>query len=184
MSYDLFEHRHRFAIWAAARAAQRRLGASVDTLREALEKTGIKDFVRDQVTVQISAEEFAIQHRKWCESIVEFLTNAGVREVYFGRAAKLVGIYLKSMIVIGPHADTMLARVAHPPIDRLLLQELARHSDVPIDARRVFRTANWTTLDQAKYEDLVGLIRSVLPEKVNPFWQLEQYWPVTEESDT
>jgi hypothetical protein len=42
--YDVFEHRHRFAVWAAARAAQRGF-VTVEKLRDALEATDIVAFV-------------------------------------------------------------------------------------------------------------------------------------------
>jgi hypothetical protein len=40
----VFEHRHRFAVWAAARAAQRGF-VTVEKLRDALEATDIVAFV-------------------------------------------------------------------------------------------------------------------------------------------
>jgi hypothetical protein len=43
MSYDLTEHRRRFAAWAAARGAQRGF-TTVDSLRDALENCGIREF--------------------------------------------------------------------------------------------------------------------------------------------
>ncbi len=42
MVYDLFVHRHNFAIWAAARAAQRKAAnATVQNLKDSLESSGI-----------------------------------------------------------------------------------------------------------------------------------------------
>lgn len=46
MHYDVFEHRHRFARWAAARAAQRGF-ATTETIVDALDATRIRDFVSD-----------------------------------------------------------------------------------------------------------------------------------------
>ena len=46
MSYDLSEHRHRFAIWAAARASQRGF-TTVENLRNALESTDIQDVLKN-----------------------------------------------------------------------------------------------------------------------------------------
>src|SRR5947208_1193699 len=100
MEYSLFEHRHRFSVWAAARATQRKF-TSVKNLREALERTDIEAFVRDHAEDPINAEEFYARHRSWCDTIVEFLGLSGIKSVTFGRAAKLVAVYLKSMIVIG-----------------------------------------------------------------------------------
>lgn len=182
MPYDLFEHRHRFSVWAAVRAAQRGFTTG-DNLRDALQSTDIVSFVREHATDQIDADGFAVRHCEWCGRITEFLIDAGVQNVSFGRAAKLVAVYLKSMVVVGPHAGTTLAQVAHPPIDRLLLQALSRLDDVPTKARRVFRTTNWTDLDRVGYYALVDQIRASVPD-VSPFWHLEKHWKVTQEADS
>jgi len=178
MPYDLFEHRHRFSVWAAARATQRGF-TTVDNLRDALQSTDIAHFVRKHVTDRIDANGFAIRHGKWCDNIVEFLLDAGIQNVSFGRAAKLVAVYLKSMVVVGPYANSSLAQVAHPPIDRLLLQALSRLEDLPREARRIFRTTNWTDLKREEYYALIERIRVSVPD-LNPFWHLERYWTVTQ----
>jgi hypothetical protein len=174
MRYDIYQHRHNFAVWAAARASQRRL-TTVDTLRKALESSEVVAFVRDQVSEEIDSEVFAAKHRSWCEEIVRFLLDAGVMNATFGRAAKLVAVYLKSMVVIGPFADSDLARVAHPPIDRILLRNLARAEGLEVGLRTMLRTTNWTDLDRVAYYALI----EALPKLV-PFWKLEEYWTVTE----
>jgi hypothetical protein len=47
MPYDLVEHRHRFSVWAAARAAQRGLkGGRIEVLRDALEQSGVVEFAK------------------------------------------------------------------------------------------------------------------------------------------
>lgn len=170
--YNLFEHRHRFAAWAAARAAQRGL-TSVEILCQALDDSTIKQFVRDHFEEPITAEEFQKLHCKWCKKIVNSLKRNGVKDVPFGRAAKLVGVYLKSMIVVGPHSDADLAKVVHPPVDRLLLQELARH--VLGERRKTFRKTAWTELSEDDYYQLIHQLRQEVPES-EPFWHLERHW--------
>ncbi len=66
----------------------------------------------------------------------------------FGRAAKLVAVYLKAMVVVGQIVQTTLARVAHPPIDRMLLRNLARLGGPLRDAKLVFSMTNWTKLSR------------------------------------
>jgi hypothetical protein len=146
MRYDIYQHRHNFAVWAAARASQRRL-TTVDTLRKALESSEVVAFVRDHVTDKIDSDAFAAKHRSWCEEIVRSLLDAGVMNATFGRAAKLVAVYLKSMVVIGPFADSDLARVAHPPIDRILLRNLARAEGLETGLSTMLRMTNWTALE-------------------------------------
>src|SRR5436305_14124969 len=108
MQYSIYEHRHNFSMWAAARASQRRL-TTVDTLRKALNSSEIVEFVRNHVTDKIDSDAFDSRHCSWCEGIVQFLLEARVANVTFGRAAKLVAVYLKSMVVIGPFSDSDLA---------------------------------------------------------------------------
>jgi len=178
MTYDLFEHRHRFAIWAAARAAQRGF-ASVAVLRGALEATDIVQFARDPESLVTDQTAFEAHHRVWCRDVIRRLKQKGIANVTFGRAAKLVAIYLKAMIVIGPHEATSLASVAHPPIDRILLRGLAASAiDYPQKAK--WRGATWTTLDEKTYYDLVADLRNILA-KGEPFWRLEQYWTVEDD---
>lgn len=177
MNYDIFRHRHNFSVWAAARATQRGF-TTVDKLRDALQNSGLVEFVRDNASFEIDAATFATRHAEWCNKIIEILKVSGVANVTFGRAAKLVAVYIKSMVVVGPHAQTSLARVAHPPIDWILLRNLSRLEKLPRDAKRVFRTTNWTDLDRDGYYALIRLIQDSMPG-LDPFWRLEEYWTVT-----
>ena len=176
MGYDLFEHRHHFAVWAAARAAQRGL-TSVSMLRAALEGTDIVRFVRLRASLRTGALAFDRHHRRWCSSILRYLHRHGLENAAYGHAAKLVAIYLKSMVVVGPEAGSRLASVIHPPIDRILL---ARVTSPDFGALRMarWRHTAWTSLDKRAYYSLVADLRALLPDH-EPFWKLEEYWNVT-----
>lgn len=150
MPYDLFEHRHRFSLWAAARATQRSF-TSVENLRDALENCGIDNFLRNPDALTMDEATFKKQHKIWCRSIFDFLKNRHIAKVTYGRAAKLAAVYLKSMIIIGPNANTSLASVAHPPVDRILLQNLSRAPEIQSQHKRRWRTINWTELDEESY---------------------------------
>ena len=177
MSYDLFERRHRFAVWAAARAAQRGF-ATVEDLRDALEATNLRQFVTDSSSLNIDAAAFEVQHRSWCRSIADNLSEKGVANATFGRAAKLVAVYLKSMIVLGPHAGSALATIVHPPIDRILLQNLGMSAETQSEHKKAWLTASWTLLDEASYYSLLSQLRTVLGRS-DPWWLLERHWTVT-----
>lgn len=176
MEYDLFEHRHRFAVWAAARAAQRGL-TSVSILRSALEATDLVRFVRLRSSLRTGPTAYDRHHRRWCSSILRHLHRAGIEKAAYGHAAKLVAIYLKSMVVVGPHGDSRLASVIDPPIDRILLSRLTTQN-VCSDEMSKWRGTQWTTLDKRSYYALISDLRATLP-KDEPFWKLEQYWTVT-----
>jgi hypothetical protein len=178
MPYEFFEHRHRFAVWAAARATQRGF-ATVEMLRDALEASGIEGFVLDPNSLATDEMAFDRHHRDWCRAIMGFLSEKKLANVTFGRAAKLVAVYLKSMIILGSGATSSLAAVAHPPIDRILLRNLAS-SDIKSSYKPRWRTTNWTTLDEPSYYALISQLKGVLA-RGEPFWKLEQYWTVIDD---
>jgi hypothetical protein len=95
-----------------------------------------------------------------------------------GRAAKLVAVYLKAMVVMGGDPETSLARVAHPPIDRILLQNLARAEELDSPHQRAWGGTNWTQLSEDAYYELIEQLCSCL-EADEPMWHLERYWTVT-----
>jgi hypothetical protein len=170
--YTIEEHRHRFAVWAAARAAQRGF-RTVAVLREALEVTDLRSFLSGSASADIRKDEFDALHQDWCRAICEHLAHHSSTGVSFGRAAKLVAVYLKTMVIMGERWDSSLGRNAHPPIDRRLLKE-PRKQVKDKNLRREWSAVNWTQLDEAEYYALVRQLRDlVLPA---PFWTLEKHW--------
>jgi hypothetical protein len=122
MTYSHFQHRHNFAVWCAARAVQRKF-AKTPVLKEALEKSGVVEFVRQYKNDQIFQEDFDQLHAEWCESILQTWKLLSVSGATYGRAAKLIAVYIKSMVVVND-GKSKLAEVAHPPIDRMILQNI------------------------------------------------------------
>jgi len=174
MPYDLFQHRHNFAAWAAARGAQRRF-SDVGSMVEALEASGIREFLGPKAPPKVDREAFKRAHRKWCTSICRSWKRMGLAGITYGRAAKLVALYLKAMIVTGGHSHTSLSAEAHPPVDRILLQALARKLKHPQPLRAHWRTVAWTKLDAKGYYTLIDQLRGTLEAK-QPFWKLEADW--------
>ena len=174
VSYDLTEHRHRFAVWAAARAAQRGF-TTVKEFRRALQATDIQRVLASPETLLVSAVEFEALHRRWCSSICASLTEQTIANVAYGRAAKLVAVYLKTTVIMGGACDSPLGRNAHPPIDRVLLQGLARSPDITSPHKAAWKALNWTQLDEAGYYELMDQLRGALPHGA-PFWTIEEYW--------
>jgi len=177
--YDLDEHRHRFSVWAAARAVQRGFSANVDVLREAIKDCGVEEFVTTQRAAPINYEEFEQYHREWCGGIVAFLKRKRIPGVSYGRAAKLLAVYLKSMVVLGPGPTSGLARVVHPPIDGILLRNLIDSPEIDSSIKTRLRRikGGWTQLNKQSYYDLVSELRKIVAKKA--FWTLERFWTVT-----
>jgi hypothetical protein len=177
--YDLIEHRHRFSVWAAARAAQRGLkGGKVDVLRDALEQSGVAAYVKAGPG-SVDQRAFEEVHRTWCRSIIKYLATRGVSAT-FGRAAKLIAIYIKSMIVLGGHDGTELAHIAHPPIDGILMCNLRNAVELQSKRRTSWAKVKWTKLSEDEYYRLIDELRLCIPQH-QPFWTLEQFWTVTED---
>ena len=70
MTYSHFIHRHKFAVWCAARAVQRKFAKTI-FLRDALEKCGIVEFMEHYNGCDISPETFDKLHENWCEAILK-----------------------------------------------------------------------------------------------------------------
>jgi hypothetical protein len=181
VNYGIEEHRHRFSVWAAARAAQRGF-TTVDKLRKALENSGVVEFLSTGDWESVDQEQFDALHRTWCRAVMSWLSDAGVEKVTFGRAAKLIGMYLKSMVVLGPGYGSALSRVAHPPIDGILLRNVAASPEVVSPHQREWARVRWTKLDEEGYFRLVGQLLEALPPE-EPFWVLERYWTVVDEPE-
>jgi hypothetical protein len=181
VSYDLPEHRHRFAVWAAARAAQRGF-TTVRNLRNALQATDVRAVLSAPQTLQFSAGQFDNLHRKWCASICATLTERQIRNVTYGRSAKLIAVYLKAVIIMGERYDSPLGRNLHPPIDRILLQALASSEKIKSDHKAAWRSKNWTQFSETEYYELIGQLRNALPRDA-PFWRLEEYWEPSDSGD-
>lgn len=171
-----FDYRHDFAVWAGARASQRGF-TTVKLLKEALELSGVKEFSRNPSLVT-SSSEFNNRHGVWCNRVCDLLEDNNVKGVTFGRAAKLIAVYLKVMLVM-PNIDSTQAHFIHPPIDRILLQNLSKIGPISMDNKRLFRQSNWTKFDQDEYLEVLNAIRSFLNGK--PMWRIEEYWAVTAE---
>jgi hypothetical protein len=180
-SYDLAEHRHRFAVWAAARAAQRGF-TTVAPLRDALESTSIRTTLASESTRDVSRSSFDDLHRQWCASICAHLNGALVGNVTYGRAAKLVAVYLKAIVLMGAECDSSLGHHMHPPIDRILLQALAASPRISSPHQAQWRKVAWTQLQDAGYYQLIDQLRAALPPEV-PFWMLEEYWQPSEPAE-
>jgi hypothetical protein len=176
VSYDLSEHRHRFAVWAAARAVQRGFkDATTDKLLCAVEKSDIRNEVLRPEFSDLSPPEFDVRHRRWCRSIISALNELEVRNSTYGRAAKLVAIYLKVTVILNGVANSPVSRVVHPPIDNILLKNLAACSDVCSPNKGKWSGTKWTQLNEPKYYELVEQIREAVPPDL-PFWMIEKYW--------
>jgi hypothetical protein len=160
--YCHLEHCHRFAAWSAAQAARRgQAGFSNAVVKQALDGSSHSCFIESQSRKPISAAEFDAQHRLWAGKLSEaFDRHCGA--VSYGRVAKVIAIYIKSMVVL-QSPESSLAHVAHPPVDGILLHASG------------IRGAAWTKLDEPQYWTLIEELRALVGKEL-PFWSIESHW--------
>lgn len=176
-SYTIEEHRHNFSVWAAARAAQRGF-TDVKNLREALEGCGVREFLQQTHAKDTSFEQYRDLHSNWCNSIMEHLESLGLESVTFGRSAKLIAIYLKSMVVIRDETSDLAINVL-PSIDGVLLKNISKDRTLEKDFRKKCANIKWTQLDENEYNQLIDDLKKYIILD-QPMWSLEHYWTVTQ----
>ena len=93
----------------------------------------------------------------------------------YGRAAKLIAIYLKSMIVVQNNTNS-LAEIVHPPIDSLILKKISGDESLNHPRRAYWKNIKWTLLDEKNYKQLIMEFRQVYEGR--PLWHIEEYWTI------
>lgn len=163
-NYSFAEHVHRFAVWTAARAVQRNF-TKTEIIRKAIEQTELQNlFFRKDIN---SPEQFDKFHEKTCDKLITEFKKLGKVDSY-GRAAKIVAIYIKSAIIIPEKGKSKLSKIAHPPIDRILLHNLdSKYPELKLKSR------NWTTLNKVEYFKLIQKFREDFGVC---FWKIEINW--------
>ncbi len=176
-TYTAQLHNHRYAAWCSARAAGRGLAGSTNTaIRNALERSDLPSALSGPSSSWPSTPDgFDETHQHWCEQILGALLQAGISKATFGRAAKIVAIYLKTRVVCGGGVDGPLRQFAHPPIDRVLLQALAKETSFSKSHRSLWRHTNWTELNAESYAKIIQSLRNEGLER-GGFWRVEKWW--------
>lgn len=190
MAYSIIEHRHRFAAWAAGRAAGTKgCRFAVEEGRGLIEGTDIPSYAAEQQSAPESSEDFDARHRLWRKQMVAQATarriggSAGC--FTHGVAAKLINVYLKSTVIcsISSSFSECQSRtdVIHPPIDRLLLLALSDHARSTGSIKRVsechwrrYADLRWSKFNSDQYEGVIREIRRFLDGR--PLWMIEEHW--------
>jgi hypothetical protein len=174
LEYGIEMHQHRFAAWAACRAASVvncRFG--VEQGRTILETCGFTAaFCRpDQLPEPDSTDD---THRRWRADIMRAAKSSKLRFTH-GVAAKLVNVYLKSRFVCAGHHAHARVQSLHPPIDSVLLKGLAdAHIGGYTKQWRQAAKTRWSKFGADDYEQVIALIRHSL--KGAPLWKIEENW--------
>ncbi len=183
--YDFKEHLHRYAVWTAARA--QRAFATTAFIKEAIEKVNLKEEAF-KLTHDCNTHEFDGWHSEMCNQLVTVLNRLQEErktievykyktesEIEFGRAAKIVNIYLKTALVIpNCKSSTPLINNIHPPIDAILLKGLVENETLEKSC-----CVPWTKMKKEKYIEIINQIRS----RYSILWMAEHCWKPEQEKD-
>ncbi len=176
-SYTIEEHTHRFAAWAASRAASTRTCPfTVNDGKGWIEKAELKKFACTPEKLP-DPEHFDSEHQKWRQLIIEASEvtfrdkTAKTVKVTDGVAAKLINVYLKAAVVHKQCQDLPAVRSIHPPVDRLLLKELAKQRP-GIWGKNL---PTWSKLGPEEYEGVIQKVREILAPNT-ALWKIEVYW--------
>ncbi|GAB2562177.1 hypothetical protein [Spirosoma aerophilum] len=163
--YTFDQHRHNYAIWTAARAVQRDF-TTTGKIKHAIDQSSLERFAQDESEVTI--EQFDALHQLWADRIISSLKADDVQTATYGRAAKIISIYLKTSVILCNRGQCNRSSIIHPPIDSILLKSLSA-----LPGLTDLRSIRWTQLDKVGYWYLAERLR----DHFGSFdWRLENYW--------
>lgn len=174
-SYSASTHTHNFACWTAA-AAVRRGFTTNEVIASAIEKAKLHEWANQLLE---NFDNFSAEHDNICDRLVNELESVpNQKEEYytkctFGRAAKIVSIYLKTYIVLPYIYDSkydLLLETIYPPIDQLLLTGIQEDRE---KLPSIVKKYKWTKASKDEYH----ILRNALIAADLPFnWKTEEFW--------
>ena len=121
MDYSFTKHLLNYACWTAVRSVQRNF-TNTQNIEKLIEATDLRRIEDCNIKTENGFDSF---HRKCCKQLIDnFKITIPEQKVFYGRAAKIVAIYLKTYVIIRNSGEGILAGIIHPPIDRILLTNL------------------------------------------------------------
>lgn len=182
--YDIYEHVHRFAAWAAARAASTKgQRFKVKKGKELIEAARLKDYLNGKKSLPDNPKGMDKIHRMWRKSVRSAADERGF-VISHGVAAKLINVYFKAGLVTIANCNQQIGAL-HPPIDRELLKSLRKSDEKSGEKsdqeRAIFwrskevNGAGWSNFSSDEYEEVIGMIRKKLGSE-KQLWMIEKYW--------
>lgn len=173
--YNIADHRHRLAAWAASRAAsvngcRFKVSEGVDIL----EAIGLDERLEspDQLP---NPDHFDEVHAAWRRKMIRAARGRG-KDFSHGVAAKLINCYLKVKFVCGGFHGHPKVSALHPPIDDLLLKDLVKQNVGGFqDKWKLLRNERWSKFTSHHYTTTIDLIRRSLGKNI-VLWKIEKYW--------
>lgn len=175
MAYTIEDHKHRYAAWAASRAASTKTCRfTVLQGKNIVEAVGLNALIQNPDLLPLP-EDIDASHRKWREAAITAAKTKDLTGFGHGVAAKLINVYLKGAFVCAGHEGHANVAALHPPIDSLLLDELYENNVSGLkkewaEARKI----RWSKLNSEQYESAITAIRMSMGAE--PLWKIESYW--------
>lgn len=166
-NYTFNQHRHNYAVWTAARAVQRGFtGSKTINIKNIIESSNLKQFAEDNLNY--TREAYKQFHIECSEQLMIDFGNISVnQELSYGRAAKIIAIYLKTSVILCGNGECSKSKIIHPPIDNILLIQLSNNGLGNL------KKIKWTQLNKKKYWSVASQIEDYFG-KLD--WTLEKYW--------
>lgn len=175
MTYSIEEHKHRFAAWAAGRAATvKGCRFKVAEGKQILELSSMKNVASGMVHLPFP-DEFDEVHRKWRVRVIDSAMQLELNFTH-GVAAKLINTYLKSVYVCGDNHLHPKVKAIHPPIDSVLLDDLYKQNigNEKIEWQKA-RRIRWSKFTSNDYENVIKAVQRAIPNNQG-LWQIEEHW--------
>ena len=171
-NYAFNQHRHNYAVWTAARAIQRGFqGSETSNIKKVIESSELQKFADDKL--DYTSEEYDKVHSRCSLQLIRAFakleSNVGTGNVLsYGRAAKIIAIYLKTSVIFCSNGECNKSKVIHPPIDNIFLIQISH-----IYALRDLKDIKWTKLNEKGYWSVLSQIKKHFGKAD---WTLEEYW--------
>lgn len=170
--FNITEHNHKFAVWAAGRAASvKDQRFDVESAKKLIDFIDLKQYIDQPDRLP---DDFDAEHHKWCTTICQ---QAKIK-MHYGVAAKLINVYLKAILVCGGKHTHRKVKMIHPPIDRLLFKGLVKCNVGGLKDywKQYLKTGNgWSQFDEKAYKEVIEKIRTCLA-KDHGLFEIEHYW--------
>jgi hypothetical protein len=176
--FSIITHKHKFAVWAAGRAASvKDQRFSVKSAKKLIDHINLQEYIDKPDSLP---DNFDTIHDTWCESLIEksveiFDEKVQLKKIKYGVAAKLINVYLKTILVCGGYHEHEKVKKIHPPIDRLLLTELAKKDDSSLKKIwKEYAEKGWSKFDSADYQAVIRTVKDFVQSKA--LYTIESFW--------
>lgn len=95
-NYNFYTHLHNYAVWTAARAAQRGF-TTTQNISNAIDGTDLAKVAKEKP--DYSPGEFDLFHKTTAKRLIDAFKQMKAPEASYGRVAKIISIYLKTALV-------------------------------------------------------------------------------------